>query len=67
MSSIVITLRINLTLEVEHYTIYLIKLKKRSKKVSLIYVLKNCRCISILLLISCRFTNYKKVIYSLCV
>jgi hypothetical protein len=61
------TLRIDLTSEVEHCAICLIKLREGSGKAGLVYVLKDCRCVSTSLLISCRFTNYKKVICGLCV
>ena len=67
MSRLARTLRIDLTVEVEQCAICSIELGKGSRKGSLVYVLKDCRCVSSLLLISCKFINYKKVICGLCV
>lgn len=67
MSRLARTLRIDLTVEVEQCAICSIELGKGSGKGSLVYVLKDCRCVSSSLLPSYKFTNYKEVICGLCV
>jgi hypothetical protein len=67
MSRLARTLRIDLTIEVEQCAICSIELGKGRGKASLVYVLKDCRCVSSSLSISYKFTNYKKVICGLCV
>lgn len=66
MSRLARTLRIDLTVEVEQCAICSIELGKGSGKGSLVYVLKDCRCVSLSLLLSHKFTNHKKVICGLC-
>jgi len=67
MSRLARTLCIDLTVEAEQCAICSIELGKGSGKGSLVFVLKDCRCVSLLLLTSYKFTNYKKVICGLCV
>jgi hypothetical protein len=47
MSLMARTLRIDLTLEVEHCAICSIELGRGSGKAGLVYVLKDCRCVSL--------------------
>ena len=61
------TLHINLISEVNHCAICSIELGKGSGKAGLVYVLKDCRCVSPSLPMSCNFTYQVKVICGLCV
>jgi hypothetical protein len=67
MSQAAKTLRIDLTSEAEHCAICSIELGEGSGKAGLVYVLKNCRCVSSLLSTPYKFINWKKVICGLCV
>jgi hypothetical protein len=67
MSLVTRKLRIDLTSEVEHCAVCSIELGKGSGKAGLVYVLKDCRCVSLSLSISYDFINCNKVICGLCV
>ena len=67
MSLVARTLCINLTSKVEHCAICSIELGVGSGKASHVYVLKDCRCVSLSLSILYGSINYKKVICGLCV
>jgi hypothetical protein len=61
MSRLARTIRIDLTVEVEQCAICSIELGKGSGKGSLLYVLKDCRCVSLSLLLSHKFTNHERL------
>jgi hypothetical protein len=67
MSRLARALRIDLTFEVEHCVICSTELGQGHGKASLVYVLKDCRCVSSSLSIWCTFTNNWQVICGLCV
>jgi hypothetical protein len=60
-------LYIDLTSEAEHCAVCSTTLGEGSRKASLVYVLKDCRCVSLLVLILYQLIEGRKVICGLCV
>ena len=67
MSLVPTTLHIDLTSEAEHCALCSTILGEGSGKASLVYVLKDCRCVSLTVLISYHIIDGRKVICGLCV
>jgi hypothetical protein len=67
MSLVTTTLHIDLTSEAEHCAMCSTILGEGSGKASLVYVLKDCRCVSLFILMLDRIIDGRKVICGLCV